>query len=78
MDAVSVCTWFITLKLEPYKFPLGIGFSADERIPADKVILFRLQGDSEPDSGLEGIGLVREFVTGKYQPGLDTNHVKGI
>src|SRR6476619_7702205 len=78
MDAVTVLDRLLAIHLKPDEFFLRVRMPVDERIPADKIVLLRVERHGEADSGRERVGLVAEFVTGEDETRLDTQDVEGL
>ena len=78
MDAVTVPDRLLAIHLKPDEFFLRVRMPFDERIPADEIVVLRVERHGEADSGLERVGLVAEFVTGEDETRLDAQHVEGL
>src|SRR5262245_6025227 len=61
MDAIAVLDRLLALHFQPDEFLLRVRVPFDERVPADKVVVLRVERHGEADSGLERVGLVAEF-----------------
>ena len=53
-------------------------FAPLQRGAADEVVGFAFERNRESDAGFKGIGLVRELVTRKNQPGFDAHQVQSV
>src|SRR4030095_8342061 len=74
MHAVAVAGGLAAGELEADEDALRMLLTLQQRVAAYELFV-ALEGDGEADAGLEGIGLVAEFVAEEDQAGLDAHPV---
>src|SRR5690349_58036 len=75
MHAIAMAHRVIGGDLEADELVAWVLLALDERRLADEVVALRLERHGKADAGLEGIGLVGEFVVGEDETSFDTQHI---